>query len=72
MTCILAGNSLQKHERAFDKAVKYCATLLEADLSDLTQSNVKVEAVSTAVEWKSLNKDSDKLYFKSWASVNNL
>ncbi|MET4692743.1 FliM/FliN family flagellar motor switch protein [Endozoicomonas lisbonensis] len=66
----LAGNSLQKYERIFSRAVNSCGTMLERDLAEFTQSLVQVEA-SSIVEWKSLNEDSDKLCFKSWASINN-
>ena len=66
----LAGNSLQKYDRVFDRVVNSCATMFERDLTDLIQSSVQVGATSI-VEWKSLNEDSDALFFKSWASINS-
>ncbi|AMO54760.1 hypothetical protein GZ77_23810 [Endozoicomonas montiporae] len=65
----MAGNSLQKYERVFNKAVKSCGAMLERDLAELTQSLVHVDT-SSSIEWKSMNEDSDHLCFKSWASVN--
>ena len=67
----LAGNSLQKYERIFTKAVKSCGTMLERDLSELTQSLVQVET-STSIEWKSLNEDSDRLCLKAGHRSTNI